>query len=160
VETDCSSCFIITFLDKDGFRLFEHTTPVTEMAAAVGADGQPTGLSWKGDEFKDVGLYRRATSWELSWSGFPPASAIEPTTSPATLIPLRKPVSPASPRWQDVSLWRGLSHGISRDDVKRILGEPGKVSDLGFQVTWYYGYPSGGEVTFGKDGMVQSWSEP
>ena len=53
--------FIITFLDKDGFRLFEHTTPVTEMAAAVGADGQPTGLSWKGDEFMDVGLYRRAT---------------------------------------------------------------------------------------------------
>lgn len=49
---------------------------------------------------------------------------------------------------------------MSKDDVTRILGAPGKVSDLGFQVTWYYGYPSGGEVTFGQDDKVTSWSEP
>jgi hypothetical protein len=106
-------------------------------------------------------LYRRAATWELSWSGFSPASAPwAPVTPPADPIPSRKPVPPAKPRWKDLSLWRGLSHGISKEGVARILGAPGKVTDLGFQVTWYYGYPLGGEVTFGKDGKVTSWSEP
>lgn len=108
----------------------------------------------------NVDLYRKAAIWELSWSGFSPATAPEPSAPPAVPIPPRKPISPPTPRWKDVSVWRGLSHGISKDDVKRILGEPGKVSDLGFQVTWYYGYPLGGEVTFGKDGRLESWSEP
>jgi hypothetical protein len=49
---------------------------------------------------------------------------------------------------------------MSQDEVKRILGAPEKVTNLGFQVTWYYGYPFGGEVTFGQDGKVLSWSEP
>jgi len=160
-EHETQAAFNINFLDKDGFRLFEHRLALTDMTAAVGADGQPGGLSWKGDEFMmNVDLYRRAASWELSWSGFSLASAPDPITPSAASIPSRKPVSPARPRWKDVSVWRGLSHGMSQDDVKRILGAPEKVVDLGFQVTWHYGYPLGGEVTFGKDGKVESWSEP
>jgi len=65
-------------------------------------------------------------------------------------------ITVARPKWRDVSLWRGLSHGISKDDVKRILGEPGKVADLGGMIIWYYGYPSGGQVTFGQDGRLES----
>jgi len=159
-EHEGQAAFNINFLDKDGFRLFDHRLALAETTAAVGADGQPGGLSWKGDEFMNVDLYRRAAIWELSWSGFSLASPPDPITLPAPSIPLRKPVPPAMLRWKDVSLWRGLSHGISKDDVTRILGAPEKVSDLGFQVTWYYGYPLGGEVTFGKDGRVESWSEP
>jgi hypothetical protein len=49
---------------------------------------------------------------------------------------------------------------MSKDDVKRISGEPGKISDLGFQVTWDHNYPFGGHVTFGQDGTLQSWPEP
>jgi len=157
----------ITFLDKDGFKLFEHLLPFTEMVGVTGDDGQPTDGYWKGDELLNVDIYRRAARWELSWTGFSPAPALEPTTPSA---PLRKPLSQiprpvapspaATPKWRDVSLWRGLSHGMSKDDVKQIIGEPGKISDLGFLVIWNYGYPFGGSVTFGQDGTVQSWSEP
>jgi hypothetical protein len=159
-EHENQAAFSINFLDKDGFRLFQHGLPLSAMAQVIGADGQASGLLWKGDESMNVDLYRRAASWEISWSGFSPASAPEPAAPSAHSIPPPKPVSPARPRWRDVSLWRGLNHGISQDDVKRILGEPEKVSDLGFQITWYYGYPLGGEVTFGKDGRLASWSEP
>jgi hypothetical protein len=168
MERESQAAFTINFLDSDGFRLFEHRLPIAEMSRAVGADGQPTGASWKGDESIVADLYRRAARWELGWFGFAPAPAQGPAAPSAPSVPLRKPVSlplpkpvsPARPRWKDVSVWRGLSHGMSQDDVKRILGEPEKVSDLGFQVTWYYGYPFGGEVTFSQDGRVSSWSEP
>jgi hypothetical protein len=168
MESETQAAFTINFLDSDGFRLFEHRLPLAEMSRALGADGQPDGASWKGDESMVADLYRRATRWELSWFGFAPAPTPRPATPSAPSVPPRKPaslplpkpVSPARPRWKDVSLWRGLSHGMSQDDVKRILGEPEKVSDLGFQVTWYYGYPFGGEVTFSQDGRVSSWSEP
>jgi len=161
-ERETQAAFNIDFLDKDGFRLFEHRLTVAETTAALGSDGQPGGLSWKGDEFMNVDLYRRAAIWELTWSGLPSAPAPDAAAPPAASVPLggRKLVPPARPKWKDVSLWRGLSHGISKDDVTRILGAPEKVYDQGIQVTWYYGYPLGGEVTFGKDGRVESWSEP
>jgi hypothetical protein len=151
---------VINFLDKDGFKLFQHGLPLSEMAQVIGPDGQPSGLLWKGDESMNADLYRRAASWEISWSGFSPAPALEPATPSARSIPPPKPASPVAPKWRNVSLWRGLRHGMSRDEVKKILGEPGKIDDLGFQVTWNYGYPFGGSVTFGRDGTVESWSEP
>jgi hypothetical protein len=162
LEHETQAAFNVNFVDKDGFRIFEHRLALAEMSSTIGGDGQPVGMLWKGDQVMDVDLYRRAAAWELSWSGFSSASASDsPVTPPAASIPPRRPVSPARLKWQDITLWRRLSHGLSEDDVKRILGEPGKVSDYGSFVTWYYGsYPSGGEVTFDKDGTVRSWSEP
>lgn len=49
---------------------------------------------------------------------------------------------------------------MSKGEVERILGTPEKVTDLGFQIMWYYGYPLGGEVRFDRDGKLESWSEP
>jgi len=161
LERETQAAFNINFVDKDGFRIFERRLALAEMSAIIGANGQPVGMLWKGDEFMNVDLYRRSAASELSWSGFAPASVPSPINPPAASIPLRKPVTPARSKWQNVALWRSLSHGLLEDDVKRILGEPGKVSDYGSFVTWYYGnYPSGGEVTFDKDGKVRSWSEP
>ena len=168
MEGQTQAAFTINFLDSDGFRLFEHRVPLAETSGTVGTDGQPAGVSWKGDEPMAADLYRRATRWELSWFGFAPAPAPGPATPSAPSVPLRKPVSPpfpkpaspARPRWGDISLWRGLSHGMSQDEVKRILGEPEKVSDFGSVVTWYYGYPAGGQVMFGQDGRLEYWSEP
>jgi len=188
-ETAAQAGFNIEFLDKDGFRLSQHRLPLTEMIAAIGPDGEPGGLSWKGDEVMSADTYRRASIWDVSWSGFAPEPPTEhsipllpparprkqqtatpdrrhgsrptitdsqPLPPPPTVTPDRQP----EPRWKDVSVWRSLKHGLSKDDVKRILGEPSKVADFGALVTWYYGYPVGGQVTFRENGSVQSWIEP
>jgi hypothetical protein len=172
------AAFSIVFLDKDGFKLFEHALPLADMADLIGADGQPSGMSWKGDESVVVDFYRRAANWELSWSSFPTSTVTDPVAPPKGSSPKgdwftrngldngnaqpleHKPAPAARPRWKDVSLWRGLGHGMSKGEVEKILGSPEKVNDLGFQVTWYYGYPEGGKVDFDRDGKLESWSEP
>ena len=57
--------------------------------------------------------------------------------------------------------WRSLKHRMSKDDVRRILGEPERITEfsLGSESTWYYGYPLGGQLTFYGD-RLSSWSEP
>ena len=65
-------------------------------------------------------------------------------------------------KWKDISLWRRqLKINMTQDHVLSILGEPDKVNVIGgFQTTWYYGYPSGGNIDFNPEGIVNSWSEP
>jgi hypothetical protein len=150
------AAFTLYFSDKDGFRLFEHRVPLAEMTGIVGSDGQPVSLSWKGDEYLNVDLYRRAQTWEFVWSGISTTPEAAPPREPSrNLVP-----RPAAAKWHDVSLWRNLVQGASKDDVRRILGDAGKVSESGYSTIWYYGYPLGGEVMFGRDGKVESWTEP
>ena len=59
--------------------------------------------------------------------------------------------------WKDRSQWRKLQRGMSEDDVRRLLGEPGKVSVARSYEFWYY---AGGDVAFDKKGRVDSWDEP
>lgn len=40
-ERETEAAFNINFLDKDGFRLFEHRLALAETTSAVGPDGQP-----------------------------------------------------------------------------------------------------------------------
>jgi hypothetical protein len=58
---------------------------------------------------------------------------------------------------EDRSQWRKLQRGMSKDDVKRLIGEPGKVSVSKYYEFWYYG---GGSVTFDAKGRLDSWNEP
>lgn len=46
---------------------------------------------------------------------------------------------------------------MSKDDVKKLIGEPGKVSVGKYYEFWYYG---GGSVTFDSKGRLDSWNEP
>jgi len=46
---------------------------------------------------------------------------------------------------------------MSKDDVKKLLGEPDRVSVSRFFESWYLG---GGSVTFDGKGHVDFWSEP
>lgn len=58
---------------------------------------------------------------------------------------------------EDRSQWRKLQRGMSKDDVKKLIGEPGKVSVGKYYEFWYYG---GGSVTFDSKGRLDSWNEP
>ena len=61
-----------------------------------------------------------------------------------------------TPAGKDRSQWRTLHRGMSKDDVRKLLGEPDKVSASRFSESWYY---VGGTVTFDGKGRVDSWNE-
>jgi len=72
-----------------------------------------------------------------------------------------RPRTKASPKWQDKASWRRLQKGMSKEDVRTILGEPGKIdTTLFFMEKWYYPSISGGRVIFDEKGIVKGWSEP
>jgi hypothetical protein len=58
---------------------------------------------------------------------------------------------------RDHGQWRKLHRRMSKDDVKRLLGEPDRISVSRFYEAWEYG---GGSVTFNGRGRLDSWSEP
>src|SRR6516164_1347022 len=57
---------------------------------------------------------------------------------------------------KDRSQWRKLQRRMSKDDVRKLLGEPMRVSVSKFSEVWDY---AGGSVTFDGKGHVDSWSE-
>ena len=63
---------------------------------------------------------------------------------------------PAGSLPADLSSWRQLSKGLSRDQVRSLLGEPRKISG-GVYETWFY---QGVSYVDFYDGKVNSWSEP
>lgn len=63
----------------------------------------------------------------------------------------------SAPARIDRSQWRKLRRKMSKDDVKKLLGEPDRVSVSRFFESWYLG---GGSVTFDGKGHVDFWSEP
>ncbi len=66
-EQASQAAFLISLLDKDGFKLFEHSLPLAQMEQIMGTNPQVSGLSWKGDEYLGADVYRRASKWELEW---------------------------------------------------------------------------------------------
>jgi len=58
---------------------------------------------------------------------------------------------------KDMSQWRQLKRHMSKDDVRRLLGDPARVSVSRFYEAWYY--LNSGSVTFDGKGHVDSWSE-
>jgi hypothetical protein len=63
----------------------------------------------------------------------------------------------ALPAAKDRSQWRMLERRMSKDEVKKLLGEPSRISVSRFFESWDY---SGGSVTFDGKGRVDSWIEP
>ena len=57
----------------------------------------------------------------------------------------------------DKTQWRKLQRGMSKDDVRKLIGEPGKVSVGKYFEFWYY---AGGDVSFDSKGRLDSWDEP
>jgi hypothetical protein len=57
---------------------------------------------------------------------------------------------------RDRTQWRKLQRRMSKDDVRKLLGEPLRVSVSRFYESWDY---FGGTVTFDGKGRVDFWSE-
>lgn len=55
--------------------------------------------------------------------------------------------------------WLLLEKGMTKEQVKELLGEPGKVLS-GFGAYWYYPDSFGGKVEFDDNEKVTGWSEP
>jgi hypothetical protein len=62
----------------------------------------------------------------------------------------------STPAGKDRNQWRMLHRRMSKDEVRKLLGEPYRVSVSRYFETWDY---SGGEVMFDGKGRVDSWSE-
>jgi len=61
-----------------------------------------------------------------------------------------------TPAQSDRSQWRRLQRRMSKEDVRKLLGEPTRVSVSRFYEAW--NYPRGTVIFDGK-GRVDSWSE-
>jgi hypothetical protein len=62
--------------------------------------------------------------------------------------------------WRELRNWRSLRKGMSRFEVMRLLGEPGKVSDYYSFERWEYPDALGGRVNFDSGGSVAGWRPP
>ena len=58
--------------------------------------------------------------------------------------------------WKNLTNWRSLKKGMSYDNVRQILGEPGRIQGGSFT---FWIYPDRGSVTFYND-RLDSWTEP
>ena len=54
--------------------------------------------------------------------------------------------------------WRSLEKGMSKDQVKKLLGEPKDVMNFNENEIW--DYASGGSIRFDGSGRVMGWYEP
>lgn len=61
-------------------------------------------------------------------------------------------IAPAKDRTQ----WRKLQRNMTKDDVRKLLGEPVTISVSRFSESWYY---VAGSVTFTSKGHVDMWTE-
>lgn len=57
---------------------------------------------------------------------------------------------------KDRTQWRKLQRHMTKDDVRKLLGEPDTISVSRFFESWYY---LGGSVTFNSKGRVDLWGE-
>jgi len=60
--------FTLTFLDQQGFKLFEHEVPLNRLTHAVDQSGKAVGMSAKDQTYVTADTYRRAASWEVTWN--------------------------------------------------------------------------------------------
>lgn len=154
---DANRSFNIAFLDRNGFKLFEHQIPLRDMSTVVGVDGKASRLEINNKTPLSADDYRNAASWDIGWNF--PTSTPPPAQAQAAPV-VKPPQEPRRPRWQNLALWRQLDRAMSKDQVQQLLGQPTKINNLGSLVYWYYGYPSGGHVIFDSSSKLYGWTEP
>ena len=72
-------------------------------------------------------------------------------------------VTPDQSKWEDKQNWRRLRSGMSKVEVRDLLGEPYKIDNFGPFEEWrYYGDPLDkiGTVKFSSKEKLEAWHEP
>jgi hypothetical protein len=63
-------------------------------------------------------------------------------------------------KWKNKANWRLLKKGMSKEEVRQILGEPPKITaNAYYGDIWYYPDIKGGNASFNEGGSLTSWSE-
>ena len=63
-----------------------------------------------------------------------------------------------APAGQDKTQWRKLQRRMSKDEVRKLLGEPLRISVGRYSESW--GYSGSGMATFDAKGRLDFWLEP
>jgi hypothetical protein len=149
------SKFTISFLDRNGFKVFGYDVELNGMSRVSSAPGQVLGLRLNTKTHMAAEDYRNAAGWTIGWNF--PTTVESPRVVPKQDAPVAKP---DAPKWRNKALWRQLNREMSKDKVQQLLGPPTKIDNSGVLIFWYYGYPLGGEVVFDSGGGIYSWREP
>lgn len=91
-----------------------------------------------------------------------PGVAAPATPAPAGSAPVRPGTAKAELTPQIRENWGNLKHGMTRAQVRALLGPPSRKLDISGQPLWYYYYlgTGGGSVMFSRSGTVLSWQHP
>ncbi len=60
--------FLLSFLDQDGFKLYEKSLKVSELSKIVDAQGRETGLNHQFDGFISIDSYKRFARLDVEWT--------------------------------------------------------------------------------------------
>jgi len=86
----------------------------------------------------------------FAWDG------VQAAGRPTDPFPAPQSAPTITPAQKDKAPWRSLHRKMSKDDVKKLLGEPARVSVSRFYEAWDY---PGGTVIFDGKGRLDAWSE-
>jgi outer membrane protein assembly factor BamE (lipoprotein component of BamABCDE complex) len=104
-------------------------------------------ISWRGPVVACVFTSLAFVAWGSAGAASRPSAAVAAQA---------QSTESGSPAQTDRSQWRQLKRRMSKDDVKKLLGEPERVSVSRFYEEW--DYPRGTIIFDGK-GRLDSWSE-
>ncbi len=100
----------------------------------------------------------------------PPEAAANATTAEdvsTSPLPAAPPhAQPSLAAYQELEAlrmnWQQLQRGLSRTELRQLLGKPNSELALDRQTLWYYRYPGigGGSVMLDSKGKVTGWQEP
>lgn len=65
---DVTRGFFLNFVDKDGFKIFSKSIPLSSMTRIVDSKGEAIGLSFETDEYMDVATYASLSKLDVQWN--------------------------------------------------------------------------------------------
>lgn len=60
--------FLLAFVDKDGFKLFEKEVPLSAMSQAIGSNGKVSGFDYQFSEYTSASEYPKFAKLDVGWN--------------------------------------------------------------------------------------------